>query len=93
MVVLNLRLHPLQDNGDQLQRPCGSFHLRPILLWFFLPLQVHIISDFLFLFPCPFDLQNLGIMQQVSHPNRSATYPMCRSNGQPRSNQFDQRRD
>jgi hypothetical protein len=56
-----------------------------------LPLQID--GDFLSLFLCSFDAPNLGTMQQVSHPNQSATHPMFRSNGQPRSNQFDQCRD
>jgi hypothetical protein len=33
-----------------------------------LPLQVHIVGDFLSLFLYSFDPPNLGTMQQVSHP-------------------------
>jgi hypothetical protein len=90
---LHLRIHPSQDNGNQLQHPCGLFHLHPLLLQFLLPLQVHIVGDFLSLFLCSFDPLNLGIMQQISHPNQSATPSMFRSNGQPRSNPLDQCRD
>ena len=83
---LQLCLHPFQDNGDQLRRPYGLFRLRPLLLQFLLPLQVHIVGDFLFVFLCPFDLPNLGTMQQVSYPNRSATHPVLGPDGQSRSN-------
>jgi hypothetical protein len=54
-----------------------------------LPLQVHTVGNFP-LFLCSFDPPHLGTMQQVSYSNRSATLPMPRSNGRPRSNWFDQ---
>jgi hypothetical protein len=88
--VPSLCLHPPQSNGDQLRRPCGSFHFR-----YFYPdsfglcefIQLVIFPSFSY----SFDPPNLGTTQQIGYSNRSTALPMPRSNGQPRSNRFNQR--